>query len=532
MRKISLLLIFLLWLGACSPPAPVSAPDETTPAVTAEGAIQDVIEESAPIRMAQGAKQGTYYEVFVRSFADSNGDGIGDFAGLTQKMDYFSDMGVTGLWLMPSFESPSYHGYDTTDYYKINSDYGTMEDFEAFIAAAKERDIAVILDLVINHSSSENEWFIQSRDPESPYRDWYHWSDTGEDVNLTASFYGNQVWTQEASGYYAGLFWQGMPDLNLSNPDVTAEVKKIAKFWLDKGVSGFRLDAAMYLFTSMELPVGTGVATEQENLKWWKDFTDYCRSINPKCYIVGEVWDAAATRAPYVSALDSVFHFDMGDSLARAVTRGSDKGNSFANSMKAEYDRLRSFNQDAIDAPFLSNHDQNRICTALGNKLENLKMAASIYLTLEGLPFVYYGEELGMLGGKPDENIRTPFMWGEGDPVLTSWYESVYNKKVQPYSEQTNDENSLLNHYKKLINLRAATPALFAGKLEPVDPGNDVIMAYTMTATEQSVLVLHNLSKEQHTIDMDSSGTVLFGSCTRDTGRITLEPQSTLIIER
>ena len=508
-KSIALIVVLLMVLSACSPAAP-----------------------AAGERLARGAKQGTYYEVFVRAFADSDGDGIGDFAGLAGKMDYFSDMGITGLWLMPVFESPSYHGYDTTDYYKINSDYGTMEDFEAFIAAADERGIAVILDLVVNHSSTRNEWFIQSRDPDSPYRDWYYWSGDGEDINLNASFYGNRVWNQTSSGYYAGLFWGEMPDLNLDNPEVRAEIKRIAEFWLGKGVSGFRLDAAMHVFNSGKLPMGSGLNQEEKSLEWWTEFAEFCRGIDPDCYIVGEIWAASATRAAYTAALDSAFHFDMGETLARTVVRGSDAGNAFAKYMKSEYNRLSGVNPNAIDAPFLSNHDQNRISTMLRNDPENLKMAANIYLTLQGLPFVYYGEELGMIGGKPDENIRTPFLWGADDPALTSWHSTVYNDNVASYAEQSKDSNSLLNRYKALIRLRAATPALFAGTLEPVDSGSDAVMAYTMTAPEQTVLVLHNLSKERRTLELDGSGTVIFGEGRAGANGITLEPQSSLIIER
>lgn len=518
MKKLALLITLLLMLSACAPAAPAGFVPQSSelPPVSSESApVTQEAAVSLPVyeRLAKGPSQGTYYEIFVRSFADSDGDGIGDFNGLTSRLDYISGLGITGIWLMPCFTSPSYHGYDVSDYYAINPDYGTMEDFDHFLTEAEKRGIDVILDLVVNHSSSEHPWFKASRDADSPYRSWYRWTDTGEGYNLTASFFGNKIWNSDAGSYYAGLFWNGMPDLNFDSAELRQEVKNIAKFWLDKGVAGFRLDAAMYIYTAAEMGLDERAPTEL-SLEWWREFADYCRSLKPDCYIVGEVWDAPATRVPYAAELGSVFHFDMGETLARSIVGGSNKGNAFANSMKAEYDRLAEASADAIDALFLSNHDQTRICTALGNKPENLKMAASVYLTMQGLPFVYYGEELGMMGGKPDENIRTPFLWGDDDPELCTWVDSAHNKKVARYPEQDADPNSLLNHYRRVISLRAATPALFAGVLEPVEQPNDAVMSYTMTAPEQKVLVLHNLSTEAQTVSLNGEGEILFVTTT------------------
>ena len=486
-------------------------------------------------RLAQGPQQGTYYQVFLRSFADSDGDGIGDLNGLTGKLDYLSGLGVTGIWLMPSFPSPSYHGYDIADYYGIHPDYGTMEDFEAFLREASDRGISVLLDLVINHTSSEHPWFQASRDPDSPYRDWYRWSDDGEGVNLNAMSMGQRTWNETESGYYAGLFWDQMPDLNLDNLDLRQEIKNIAKFWLDKGVAGFRLDAAMHIYSFAEM--GPGERTPSAlNLAWWGEFADYCRSVNPDCYLVGEVWDSPGTRAQYAAPLGSVFHFDMGETLARVIVGGSNKGNAFANSMKMEYDRLAQANPNAINAIFLSNHDQTRICTALRNDIDNLKMAASVYLTMQGLPFVYYGEELGMMGGKPDENIRTPFLWAEDDPALCTWIDSVYNRKVARFDEQNADPGSLLCHYRRLMTLRAAAPALFMGVLEPLEQPNDAVMSYSMTAPGQTAWVLHNLSTEPQTVLLDGSGAVLFvtyeeGFAVRD-GSVILPPKCSVVMEK
>ena len=490
---------------------------------------------AAPERLAEGPKQGVYYEVFVRSFADSDGDGIGDFNGLTSKLDYLSELGVTGLWLTPCFPSPSYHGYDISDYYGIHPDYGTMEDFETFLQEAGQRGISVILDLVVNHTSAQHPWFQASKDPGSPYRGWYHWSEDGEGVNLGATaFGGNRVWNSAGTGHYAALFWDQMPDLNFDSPELRREIETIAKFWLDKGVAGFRLDAAMHLYSWQEMRTDGRVPGEL-NLAYWAEFAAYCRSVNPDCYLVGEIWDSPGVRAPYAASLDSVFHFDMGQTLAKAIAGGSNKGNAFVNGMKTEYDRLAAVSPDAINAIFLSNHDQARIGSALGNDLDNLKLAAGVYLTMQGLPFVYYGEELGMLGGKPDEYIRTPFLWGENDPALCRWIESPRNENTAPFTEQNADPGSLLSHYRRVMNLRIGVPALFAGVLEPVAQSNDAVMSYTMTAPGQTVLVLHNLSEEAQAVDLDGSGRVLFvtsekGFSTNGTS-VTLPPKCSAVIE-
>ncbi len=194
-----------------------------------------------------------FYEVFVRSFADSDGDGIGDLRGLTDRLDYLNDgdpstnddLGVTGLWLMPIAGSPSYHGYDVTDYEAVEPDYGTAEDFRAFMAAAHERGIAVIVDLVLNHTSIDHPWFQDARTPGSEHDDWYVWSTTGVPF---AGPGGRRIWHKDGDRWYYGFFWEGMPDLNVANPEVEAALDDVARFWLeDMGVDGFRLDAARHL---------------------------------------------------------------------------------------------------------------------------------------------------------------------------------------------------------------------------------------------------------------------------------------------
>ena len=459
-------------------------------------------------RTATGAREGVYYSLFVRSFADSNGDGIGDLAGLTQKLDYLNDgsdktdhdLGITGLWLLPIFPSPSYHGYDVSDYCAINPEYGTMEDFETLIAEADKRGISVILDLPCNHSSTEHPWFAASRNAADKHRSWYYWLDGTEAaakqrISLTKQVWGHPLWNKTDGGYYAGLFDKTMPDLNLAEPAVRNALKDAAAFWLKKGVSGFRLDAAAHVFNMNKLPVGRIGLTD--SLAWWTEFSEFCKSVKPNVYLVGEVWDNASTRAAYMQALDSDFHFDMGTVIIETLRSNGKTGkNNLAKALYADYLIYRTAHPEYIDAPFLTNHDQNRIAGMLRGDLSLLKLAASLYLLTEGIPFLYYGEEIGMMGGKPDEQLRTPFLWAQrgADRLQTSWIESKYNTKTVPLAEQTKDSASLVSHYRQLIRLKTGLPALLRGRMEPLDTGNSALVSYTMRYQNDTAFIVHNLT--------------------------------------
>lgn len=466
--------------------------------------------------------EGVYYSLFVRSFADSDGDGVGDLRGLNAKLDYLNDgddattadLGVTGIWLLPIFASPSYHGYDVADYYRINPEYGTMADFDAFIAAARKRGIAVILDLPCNHSSDRNPWFVASKDPASPYRAWYRWADASDSrFDFGRTIWGHNVWTRVGDAYYAGLFNSDMPDFDLSNPSVRAEFRKVAKFWLDHGVSGFRLDAAMHAFNSAKLP--RGATSQSSALDWWAEFVGYCRSVRPDVYTVGEVWDTAGVRAAYMAPLGSDFHFDLGTRVVDYVKSGTGGENGFANALFADYETYRSANPDYIDAPFLSNHDQNRVAGLLRGDPARLKLAAALYILAEGVPFIYYGEEIGMMGAKPDEQIRTPMLWASPgvDPAQTAWIESKYNKKTTPVAAQAKDGDSLLSCYRRLVRAKTAHPALSRGRLTPVPTGNRSLVSWEMFCAEERAFVVHNLSGEPQRFPLPrgfaSSGPVL-----------------------
>lgn len=468
----------------------------------------------APVeRLAEKSREGVYYCIFVRSFADSNGDGIGDFNGITKKLDYLNDgndatttdLGITGIWLMPIFVSQSYHGYNVDDYYSVQPDYGTMADFENLVAECKKRGISVILDMTCNHSSTYTDWFQSSRDPDSPYRDWYRWiSADDKRFNINQRIWGHNVWNKSTGGYYySGLFDGGMPDFNLDTQAVREEFKKIMKYWMDKGVAGFRYDAAGHVYNASKIP--TGENSIEKGVAFWKELVDYDRSVNPDVFTVGEVWESTSTRAAYIASLYSDFHFDMGTKIIDAVHAGNDGQNNLANSVYGDYQRYKEANSEYVDAPFLSNHDQNRSAGLLRLDSARIKLAAGMYILAEGVPFIYYGEEIGMNGGTNDPARRSPFLWNEPgkDPFQCTWEDSLvttYNKKVIPEAKQVKDKDSILSYYKRLVRVKTAHPALFKGRLTPVFTGDSAVSSWAMECSEEKALVLHNLSDQMITV--------------------------------
>jgi len=436
------------------------------------------------------------YEVFVRSFYDSDGDGIGDLTGLRQKLDYINDgdprstndLGARCIWLMPVVASPSYHGYDATNYYRVNPQYGTNDDFKQLVAAAHRRGIRVLVDMVLNHVSNEHPMFKDALlNPGSPYRGWFRWSPTKPEIKGP---WGQQVWHKSPvrDEYYYGVFWEGMPDLNYENPAVRAEANKIARFWLEvMGVDGFRLDAIPYLVEEGDKLSGTPATHSL-----LRDYERYVRSIAPRAFTVGEVWDSIGAVLPYYpDQLDAHFAFEVSDALLDAVRSGS------ASKLYPGYLRLqRSLPQERW-SPFLRNHDQTRTLTFLQGDVARAKMAATLLLTLPGFPFVYYGEEIGMTGDKPDPRLRTPMQW-RGGPAA-GFTRGVPWEPLQPDSltanvgAQDRDSTSLLNLYRRLIHLRAQNSALAGGELVPLTTSNDAVAAFIRRDAAKVVLVVANL---------------------------------------
>lgn len=460
-----------------------------------------------------------YYEVFVRSFADSDGDGIGDIRGLIQKLDYLndgdpktnSDLGVEGLWLMPIQPSPSYHGYDVTDYLGVNPDYGTIEDLKQLIDEAHKRGIKVIMDLVVNHTSIEHPWFVDAASsPNSAYRDWYKWDESGAPTG-TSSASGSDAWHEMNGSHYLAGFWGGMPDLNFDNEKVRTEMIQIGKFWLELGLDGFRIDAAKHIYEDLVTDKGEEVTAR--NIAWWQEFRQEMLQVNPEVYLVGEIWDtSAAAIAPYLdNAFDSGFNFGLGESILNSVK--AEKDNNLAFTLERTYKLFAKQSQEQfVDATFLTNHDQNRVMSELAGNKEHSAMAAAILLTLPGNPFIYYGEEIGMLGVKPDEQIREPMVWSaSGGAGQTSWRKPVLStsETVIPVDEQLNDPESLLSHYRELIQWRTTSRSLAEGDVVSYSTEVEGLMAYIRRTAEEQVLVVHNLSGQEQEMKLNEGETEL-----------------------
>ncbi|MBL0275901.1 MAG: DUF3459 domain-containing protein [Anaeromyxobacter sp.] len=414
-----------------------------------------------------------FYEVFVRSFADSGGDGHGDLAGLTARLDELndgdpattSDLGVDALWLMPIFRSPSYHGYDVADYREVDPEYGTLADLDALLAAAHQRGMKVILDMVLNHSSSAHVWFANSRTgPTAEKRDWYVWSATDPGWQKP---WGGSAWYTTPSGAYYGIFDGSMPDLNLANPAVEAELVDSMRYWLSRGVDGFRLDAVRYL---TETGPGVGQVDQPATHAFLKRVRAALHQTHPAALLVAEAWATIETTATYYGDGDEVqlaFSFDQADGIRSALVGGA--GGSLLNVL-ARAEAAFQGKDRGFEAPFLSNHDQPREALVVGGDAAALKLAAATLLALPGTPFLYYGEELGMLGGAAadDRNKRTPYPWtadapGHGFTTGAPWFQAPEAAGVDLASARA-DPASLWHVYRELIALRHARPALARGE--------------------------------------------------------------------
>lgn len=455
--------------------------------------------------------RGVTYEIFVQSFADSDGDGIGDIKGMTSRLDYLQDLGVEGIWLMPMNPSPSYHKYDVADYYDIHPDYGTLEDFKTFVKEAHARNIRVVMDMVLNHSSSQNLWFKEAlKDEHIKYWDYYVWAHKDDPrvqpvVRKMPDGTERRMRTNwnvvpNSDYLYFSHFGRNMPDLNFDNPKLQQEVFKIGKFWLkDVGIDGFRLDAARHVFPDERAA---------DNHKWWEFFLQEMKTVNPDVYIVGEVWAPAEIVGPYLKGIPALFNFDMGSEIIKAVNEGN--GSQLVEKHLKIREFYQSVNPDYIDATFLTNHDQNRIMSSVNDNIDKEKMAVALLLTLPGSPYLYYGEEIGMVGKKPDQYIREPFLWDkkENDKLRASWIQpqNSTDSSVVPVSLQLIDKNSLLNYYKTFIQLRNTSFALTYGELTPVNVASQpAVCAFIRADERETLLVLHNLSKENRIIRLPSN---------------------------
>ena len=443
------------------------------------------------------------YEIFVRSFVDADGDGTGDLRGLTSRLDYINDgnsqttndLGANCLWLMPIAKSPSYHGYDVTDYYHVNPDYGTDDDFRQLMAQAHARGIRVIVDYVPNHSSSAHPLFQAAlRDTTSVYRDWYRWSRQNP---IQRGPWGQVAWHHSPLNdeYYYGVFWSGMPDLNYRSQSLLAEMEKVAAYWVrDMGADGLRMDAVPYLVEEGDvLAHSTGTHAVLRQLD------QAVHGAAPSAFTIGEVSETNSqiVATYYPSQLDSYFAFGVAEATLSAAQTGVAE-----RFLATVADAQRTFPAGRW-APFLTNHDQPRVMTQLKGDTAQARVAAIAMLTLPGTPFVYYGEEIGMRGDKPDEQIRTPMQWsaaaGGGFTTGAAWEVPQTDWRTTTVAAQEGDATSLLNLYRKLIHLRLDHPSLSGADLTLASANDKGAAAYVRRASGEAALVVLNFSG--HDID-------------------------------
>ncbi|MCD8014095.1 MAG: alpha amylase [Lachnospiraceae bacterium] len=471
-----LLLIMFLAAALCfGQTIPALAESETEAAETDETGLSETEMAEAD---ATADNYRNYYEIFVYSFYDSDGDGIGDLNGVREKLDYIEEMGFDGIWLMPVMPSTTYHKYDVTDYYGIDEEYGTLEDFQALVEECHERGIKVVIDFVINHTSSQHEWFQtacaylaaledgeEPDEKECPYVGYYHFSKEQE----SSSYYEIPAVNDDsaATWYYEGVFWSEMPDLDLSNEALREELEEIAAYWINMGVDGFRMDAALHFEEG-------DTAFNTEVLNW---LYSYCLSLDPDFYMVSEVWANEATIADYyASGTPSMFNFDMAEAEGKLIkaARGTLKIANLVDSMIQWQEDFSAENSGYIDAAFISNHDTGRISNALVSDENDIKMAAGLLMTMSGNTFVYYGEEIGMKSkGSADENKRLPMFWSDVDTGgMTDGpadAEEGITSSFAAADEQLEDETSILNYYKRALALRNENPEIARGTVEKVE---------------------------------------------------------------
>ncbi len=447
---------------------------------------------------------GVFYHIYVPFFRDSDGDGIGDLNGVTQVLDYLAGLGIRGIWLSPIHPSPHYHKYDVLNYYAVAPEYGTINDFERLTREAAKRGITVLMDMVFNCTSEYHPAFLKAcADPASPEARMFWFADAEDAALLDRSVRWNELepWRKTADGReYIGLYSSVMPDLNFNCPLVREECKRIARFWLEKGAGGFRLDSAMHLYSVAE--VEKGLSYHAKNVEWWAEFRDFCRSVRPDCYLVGEVWDTPAVRALYYRGLDSSFHFNLGNDIADFL-HGELPSVMLNRRLENAYLCAKLADETYTDSPFLSNHDMARFADRLCPEPALQKMAAAIYLTLEGTPFVYYGEELGMRPAAddycpdygPDDEFgrsRTAFDWGERSITCATQFKNGY---LSPdLQAQRRDRTSMYAFYRRMIALRNGSRALTLGRWSPLPCEADGVLSYRMTYGAETAVVFHNAS--------------------------------------
>ena len=531
----AVLAVTMLGLTACAGQTG-EVPEETMP--------QDGPEE-VPTVMTDPVSDNyrTFYQIFVGSFSDSNNDGIGDLRGVINRFDYLNDgnmlsedsLGVQGIWLSPIFSSPSYHKYDATDYYSIDWRFGLESDLKELIDLCEERNVKLILDLVINHTSSRHEWFLQFKqarmdgDTSNPYYDYYSC--------VTEAEKQGGVTYQKIAGvdcWYECNFSGDMPELNFDNPEVRQAMLDVAKYYLDLGVDGFRFDAVKYIY----------YGDTARSVEFWQWYMDELRAIKPDIYCVGECWSGETEILEYYPAMNC-FNFAMAQ--AEGVVASAAKGFSiskYTSYIKSFRDKVLEKNPQGMVMPFLSNHDMDRIGGAF--ILDgNMRMAANLYLLCTGSPVIYYGEEIGMRGSRggesTDANRRLAMLWGDED-LIRDPVGSTYPKENQiqtTVADQMADENSMYRYYCRLLSIRHKYPAIARGEYTVLS-GEKTFGGFSIEYEGEILGLLHNTSTEEISYDLSKFNEVSFseicdfiglGTASLEGTTLTLGPQTSVILK-
>ena len=542
-------------------------------------------------------KERVFYQIYPRSFQDSNGDGIGDLRGIISRLDYLKSLGVGAVWLCPVYDSPNADmGYDIRDYEKIMAEFGTMEDFDELLREMHSRDIKLVMDLVVNHSSDEHRWFVESRSSrENPYRDYYIWRDgkDGREPNNWASFFTPSAWSyDEGTGqWYLHLFSEKQPDLNWENPSVREEVYSMINRWFDRGVDGFRMDVITVIAKAPGLPDGKGApgaggyVFSPEHFAFQPKLHEYLREMRRRCFdgrdcmCVGETSFVNTENANSLVGdgreLDLLFQFDLMD---------MDGEGSKWNAIPLDVPKLKRIVaawQGAIDwnTLFLGNHDQPRVVSRFGDtsseelwKRSAKCLAALMYLQ-RGTPFIYQGEELGMTNApfetreqlrdveelnllalcrseaelewawrgiktKGRDNARTPMQWsaGENADFTTGepWIMLNPNYTDINAEAEEGDPDSVLNYYRALIALRNSTPALLRGDWRELLPESGQVVAYTRGLDGEEYAVLCNLSRESAPLPcrLGDFGEPVLSNMPADPAAETLRPYEAQVLKK
>ena len=491
-------------------------------------------------------KHAVIYEIYPRSFQDSNGDGVGDIRGITSRLDYLQDLGIDAIWITPMYPSPGIdYGYDISDYTAIDPEYGTMADFDRLVAKAKKRNIRVIMDYVINHTSDQSPWFVESRSSRNnPKRDWYIWHDgkaSGQPPNNWQSWFGHSAWTfdPKTGQYYYHYFYPQQPDLNWRNPEVQKAMEGVLEFWMNHGVAGFRIDAVSRLFEDPDLhddPYLPGYNVYGDRNVEHK-YTDNYPEVNDVLKRLRKIVDkypgdpVLITEADEPNIAELTKLYGNGDEVQLPMDfQIADLNTLSAPDFRRLFDEVENNAAHGQPEYFFSNHDQPRQWDRYGDGVHNdqiAKLMATLLLTTRGTPQMYYGEEIGMrttdparvedvhdpIGklGWPKEKgrdgERTPMQWDSSAQAgFTSsgkpWLPIPPNASIYNVETEKRNSDSILNAYQRLLALRKSELALREGSYRAVDEENPYVFSYLRQSGESTVLVLLNMSGEPRTVSL------------------------------